>query len=66
MARYKRIRDLREDFSLTQAQIAKALGLYTTTYARYESGEREIPFNIAIRIAQYYNVSLDFLASQIE
>lgn len=43
---YKRIKDLREDHDLTQAQIAEKIGLYTTTYQRYERGEREIPFDI--------------------
>lgn len=36
--------------------------MHKTTYARYESGEREIPLNIAILLAKYYRVSLDYLA----
>ena len=36
--------------------------MHKTTYVRYESGEREIPLNIAILLAEYYNVSLDYLA----
>lgn len=59
---YQRIRDLREDADKTQAEVAAALGLYTTTYQRYERGEREIPLNIAVSIAKYYNVSLDYIA----
>ena len=59
---YQRIRDLREDADKTQAQVAEALGLYTTTYQRYERGERVIPLDIAVALAQYYNVSLDYLA----
>ncbi len=62
---YIRIKDLREDHDKTQAEVAEALGLYTTTYQRYERGEREIPFDIAIQIAKYYNVSLDYLAGLI-
>ncbi len=59
---YKRIRDLREDADLTQAEIAKIIHMHKTTYVRYESGEREIPLNIAILLARYYKVSLDYLA----
>ena len=59
---YQRIRDLREDADLSQRQLAKILHMHKTTYARYESGEREIPLNIAILLAKYYRVSLDYLA----
>lgn len=59
---YKRIRDLREDHDKTQAEVAAAIGLYTTTYQRYERGEREIPFDIVICLAKYYRVSLDYIA----
>lgn len=64
--KYKRIKDLREDADLTQAEIAKRLGLYTTTYQRYERGENEVPLYIAIEIAQYYNISLDYIAGLID
>ena len=57
---YRRIRDLREDADLTQAEIAKIIHMHKTTYVRYESGEREIPLNIAILLAKYYKVSLDY------
>lgn len=59
---YTRIRDLREDENLSQRQIAEILHMHKTTYARYETGEREIPLNIAILLAKHYNVSLDYLA----
>lgn len=62
---YKRIRDLREDCDKTQAEVAADIGLYTTTYQRYERGEREIPLDIAISLAKYYNVSLDYIAGLI-
>lgn len=60
--KFSRIKDLREDLDLTQVQVAEKLGLYTTTYQRYERGENEIPFYMAIEIAKFYNVSLDYLA----
>ncbi len=59
---YKRIRDLREDSDLTQAEVAKIIHMHKTTYVRYESGEREVPLNIAILLARHYGVSLDYLA----
>ena len=59
---YKRIRELREDGDFTQKQIAELLHLHKTTYIRYETGAREIPFNIAISLAKHYDVSLDYLA----
>lgn len=61
---YSRIRDLREDADLTQVQLAKKLYLHKTTYVRYESGEREIPLNIAILLCDFYGVSLDYLAGR--
>ena len=60
--KYFRIKDLREDHDLSQKEIAEAMGLYTTTYARYERGEQEIPLFIAVALAKYYKVSLDYLA----
>lgn len=58
---YNRIRDLREDADETQAQVAKFLNVGTTTYRRWETGEREIPLHIIIILAQKYNVSLDYI-----
>lgn len=56
-----RIRDLREDHDLTQAQISKMLICDQSLYSKYERGEREIPLALLIRIADYYDVSLDYL-----
>lgn len=63
---YRRIRDLREDADLSQKQIAQLLFMHKTTYVRYETGERELPFNIAILIANFHEVSLDYLADRKE
>ncbi len=63
---YQRIRDLREDTDLTQGEIAALLHKHKTTYVRYESGEQEIPLNIAILLARHYGVSLDYSAGLSE
>lgn len=61
---YRRSRDLREDHDLTQREIAVLLHMQLTVYQRYERGEREIPLWAAIRLADYYHVSLDYLVGR--
>ena len=63
---YQRLRDLREDDDKTQTDIADILGMKQQQYARYESGAQEIPLHHFIALAQYYNVSLDYLAGLID
>ena len=64
MAIYRRVRDLREDRDKTQKDIADILNMQLTVYQRYERGERELPLWAAIRLADYYNVSLDYLVGR--
>ena len=61
-----RLRDLREDNDLTQLECAKIAYISKNSYIRYETGEREPPFDVMIRLAEYYNVSLDYLAGRTE
>lgn len=61
---YHRIRDLREDHDKTQKEIAELLNMQLTVYRRYETGEREIPLWAAIKLADYYKVSLDYLVGR--
>ena len=61
---YRRVRDLREDNDKTQKQIAEYLNMQTNVYQRYERGERELPLWAAIKLADYYNVSLDYLVGR--
>ena len=63
---YQRLRDLREDHDLTQEALVKRLDMHKTTYTNYEQGKRELPFALAIRLAQLYNVSLDYIAGLID
>ncbi len=62
MRYYPRLRDLREDADLTQDQLVKILGMHKTTYTNYEQGKREPPFELIIRLAELYNVSIDYIA----
>ena len=57
----RKIRDLREDRDLTQAQLGKLLGLPQRTYSYYECGQRTIPTELLIQLAQFYNTSVDYL-----
>ena len=58
---YKRIRDLREDRDLTQAQMARALNCSQQVYSNYELGERDIPTDILIKLSAFHNVSVDYI-----
>ena len=57
----KRIRDLREDADLTQAQVAEVLGTSQTMYARYERGASEMPIRHLIALSKLYRVSTDYI-----
>ena len=61
---YLRIRDLREDADLTQAQVAELLLCDQSLYSKYERGERALPLELAIKLADFYQVSLDYLVGQ--
>ena len=58
---YKRIRDMREDRDLTQRQMAEYLKIHQTTYSDYEIGNLNIPVEILIKLAKFYNTSIDYL-----
>ncbi len=61
MERYQRIRDLREDRDLTQAEVGVAIGVPQRTYAYYESGQRMVPPHVLCALADFYDVSVDYL-----
>ena len=56
-----RIRDLREDNDLTQKVVADYLHIKQNTYSQYENGQRQIPVSILIKLAEYYNTSVDYI-----
>ncbi len=61
-----RIKDMREDNDLTQKKISEMLMCDQSLYSKYERGEREIPLNLIIKLADYYNVSLDYLTGRCD
>lgn len=63
---YQRIKDLREDHDESQEKIAKLLDITQPQYYLYESGKREIPMHLAVKIADHYNVSLDYLTERTD
>ncbi len=58
---YERLRNLREDKDMTQTDIAKILNMSQTGYSKYETGENDIPTNVLIKLAEFYNTSIDYL-----
>ena len=64
--KYRRLRDLREDRDLTQAQVGAAIHVSQRTYAYYESGQRMIPPSILCALADLYGVSVDYLLERTD
>ncbi len=57
----ERIREIREDHALTQQKVANLLHVGQRTYADYESGKTRIPVDSLLILAEYYNVSMDYI-----
>ena len=58
---YQRLRDLREDHDLRQAEIAAVLGTTQQVYSRYENGVNELPLRHLMTLCRYYHVSADYV-----
>lgn len=56
-----RLRNLREDMDLSQAQVAAILGIDQRVYSNYETGKRDIPLRHLVRLADYYHVTTDYI-----
>ena len=63
---YRRIRDLREDRDLNQTQVATMLSMSQTGYSKYETGENDVPTAVLIKLADFYNTSIDYLLEQTD
>lgn len=66
MERYERIRALREDADLTQKGIGEAINVPQRTYAYYESGQRMVPPSVLCALADFYNVSVDYILGRTD
>ena len=49
---------------MTQTQVAKMLGMSQTGYSKYETGENDIPTSVLIKLARFYNTSVDYLLGE--
>ena len=56
-----KLREIREDRDLKQADLAKLLNVTQQTYSRYETGEISIDKDSLIKLARYYNTSVDYI-----
>lgn len=66
MQKYQRIRDLREDADLTQKQVGEAINVPQRTYAYYESGQCMVPPQVLCALADFYNVSVDYILGRVD
>lgn len=63
---FPRVRQLREDLDLKQKDIASIIGIKQNTYSDYENGKLNIPIETFIKLANYYNTSIDFLVGRTD
>lgn len=60
-----RLLELRQEHNLTQLQLAGILHISQRSYSHYETGSREIPIELLIKLADYYNTSIDYIVGRI-
>lgn len=61
---FENIRNLREDNDKIQNELAEYLNVKQTTYSKYELGKINIPVEVLIKLADYYDVSIDYLVGR--
>ena len=66
MNHHQRLKDIREDKDLSQAEVAKVLGIQQTHYSKYELGKQKMGIDKYIILAKFYNVSIDYLAGVVD
>lgn len=64
--RYTRIKNLREDRDYSQKEIAEYLNMSQTGYSKYEVGTNDIPTHVLIKLANFYDTSIDYLLGQTD
>jgi transcriptional regulator with XRE-family HTH domain len=58
---YMKLKELREEHSLTQQTVAEFLNIKQNTYSQYENEKRQLPIDVLIKLSRYYKVSTDYL-----
>ena len=64
--KFQRIQDLRTDADLSQRQLSEILHISQRSYSHYVSGSRNIPIEMLIRLANYYDISIDYLVGRTD
>ena len=64
--KFQRIQDLRIDSDLSQKKIGEILHISQRSYSHYETGSRNIPFEMLIRLADYYDTTIDYLVGRTD
>ena len=64
--KFQRIQDLRTDADMSQKQLSEILHISQRSYSHYETGSRNIPVEMLIRLANYYDISVDYLVGRTE
>lgn len=64
--KFQRIQDLRTDADLSQKQLSEILHISQRSYSHYETGSRNIPIEMLIRLANYYDISVDYLVGRTD
>lgn len=63
---YRRIRDLREDMDLSQREVSKALNCTQQAYSNYELGLRDIPTDLLIKMADFFDTTTDYILNRTD
>ena len=64
--KFQRIQDLRIDSDLSQKKLGEILHISQRSYSHYETGSRNIPIEMLIRLADYYDTTLDYLVGRTD
>lgn len=64
--KFQRIQDLRTDADLSQRELSEILHISQRSYSHYETGSRSIPIEMLIRLANYYDTSIDYLVGRTD
>ena len=64
--KFQRIQDLRTDADMSQKQLSEILHISQRSYSHYETGSRNIPVELLIRLANYYDISVDYLVGRTD